>query len=102
MKKFTKIQLEVEKICNNIGFQTELETRFGTKNTDIYIHELHMVVEVDGPNHISKKVDRERDDYLKDNFGLNIIHINWKELRNKDEKQKVRSKILRFAEELSK
>jgi very-short-patch-repair endonuclease len=60
---YTDKQLEVEMVVNNIGFMTELEKPFGQYCVDIWVPELDWAIEIDGPQHYSKK-DAKRDEDL--------------------------------------
>lgn len=61
---YTKKQLQVEKWINEIGFVTELEVPIGPFCMDIFVPELNMCVEIDGPYHMKKK-DKQRDEYFE-------------------------------------
>ena len=95
-KSYTKRQLELQKILEELGFQTELEVLFYPYRIDILIKEVWIAVEYDGPLHISKSVDEKRNQYLWDNFELPTLRIKEKDFANKEE---LRRKILQFIEE---
>lgn len=73
IKSYTDKQILVESWINNIGFRTDLETVFGEYAVDIYIAELNIAVEVDGPCHKFKKRDKKRDDRLRTYHNLTDI-----------------------------
>jgi len=63
----------VETWINRLGFRTDLETVFGEYAVDIYVPELNIAVEIDGPSHKFKKRDRKRDNRLRNEHGLKDI-----------------------------
>jgi very-short-patch-repair endonuclease len=73
----TKNQYKLEKIINELGFATELETPFGNYSADIYIPELNIIVELDGPSHVSKKKDESRDAKIKEEYGVDVLRIKY-------------------------
>lgn len=70
IKSYTDKQMLVESWINQIGFRTDLEKVFGEFSVDIYVPELNIVVEVDGPHHMFKKRDKKRDDKLRKEHGI--------------------------------
>ena len=73
---YTKDQLRIEKLINELGFRTELELIVDNFCLDIYIPELQWAVEVDGPYHM-KKATKKRDEYILDHTCIeSIIHVS--------------------------
>jgi very-short-patch-repair endonuclease len=73
IKSYTDKQLLVESWINQLGFRTDLETVFGEYSADIFLPELLLIVEVDGPSHKFKKRDKKRDDKLRNEHGLKDV-----------------------------
>lgn len=69
---YTNKQVQIAGWINNIGFQTELEYMVGKFCLDIFIPELNLGVEIDGPSHYNKK-DAKRDDWIIENCDINDI-----------------------------
>ena len=63
-----------------MGIGVTLEEDFGKYVVDIYIPDLLLGVEIDGPYHLKKK-DRLRDEYLKDSFDIDILRIPDKDIK---------------------
>ncbi len=83
---YTKKQIQVAGWINSIGFQTELEYVVGKYCLDIYIPEINIGIEIDGPSHYSKK-DAKRDDWIKENYKIQDI-IRFKSSIGKEEFKK--------------
>ena len=79
-KQNTPNQLRVKSWIEDIGIGVTLEEDFGKYVVDIYIPDLLLGVEIDGPYHLKKK-DRLRDEYLKDSFGIDILRIPDKDIK---------------------
>jgi very-short-patch-repair endonuclease len=73
IRSYTDKQMLVETWINRLGFRTDLETVFGEYAVDIYITELNIAVEVDGPSHKFKKRDKKRDSKLRTEYGLKDV-----------------------------
>lgn len=85
-KRLTKGQLELEKIINSLGFEIILEKEFGNYRIDLFLPELNKGIEFDGIGHLKKR-DKKRDEFIKDNFGVEILRI--KDLKDSELKNKV-------------
>lgn len=86
-KRLTKGHLEVHEIVVYCGFDVDDEVEFPPYTVDIYVPELHVAVEYDGPMHDGygqKKKDRIRDQYLIEEYGLPVLRINHKDLGSVD------------------
>ncbi len=79
-KQNTPNQLRVKSWIEDIGIGVTLEEDFGKYVVDIYIPDLLLGVEIDGPYHLKKK-DRLRDEYLMDSFGIDILRIPDKDIK---------------------
>lgn len=59
---------------NEFGLEVEVEKSFPPFYGDVFIPELGIIVEFDGPIHkLTKKRDIERDRILRDEYGINRI-----------------------------
>ena len=86
--KYTNMQLSVEKIMNELGFQTVLEYEVGNYSIDIYIPELNLAVEVDGFGHYKKR-DVKRDAKVLEISGMKTLRIKPKDLKKEIINQKI-------------
>lgn len=73
IRSYTDKQVLVESWINRLGFRTDLEAVFGEYAVDIYVPELNIAVEVDGPSHMFKKRDKKRDEKLIKVHGLKKV-----------------------------
>jgi len=72
---YTETQLIVEKIINELGYRTNLEVSMGPYQLDIFLPEIRIAVEVDGPQHY-KKLDSKRDSILlNEHLIKKVIHV---------------------------
>jgi very-short-patch-repair endonuclease len=74
-KQYTKGQMELEKIINDLGMQTVLEYHVGDYIIDIFLPETNQGVEFDGPVH-NKKHDARRDAWLLENYNIKIYRVS--------------------------
>jgi len=72
--RFTKGQLQLEKIIKEIGLQTILEQEFGYYKVDIFCPEVNKGFEYDGIGH-HKNRDMKRDQWILDNFKVKIFRV---------------------------
>ncbi len=73
-KTETRGQLKLQKILNDLGFETVLEYSLGPYFIDCWLSECALAVEYDGPVHgMSKKRDSIRDSDLVDNYGVKAV-----------------------------
>lgn len=70
-KRFTHEQMRVATWIRELGFAHSLEAEFGDYWVDIYVAELNLAIELDGPYHFSSR-DNKRDAFLMGKFGLDI------------------------------
>jgi very-short-patch-repair endonuclease len=90
----TKAQLKVASIINDLGFEVTEEKECSPYFVDIYIPEINLGVEVDGKGwHISKKMDKKRDLYIYENYGIPIIRVQVGQ-----KKEEIEKKIMEFVE----
>ena len=64
----------VERILGKMQISYESEAGFKPYSVDIYLHEWHIGIEIDGPQHSPKK-DAVRDDYLREKYFLPIMRM---------------------------
>jgi len=78
-KTDTKHQLLINKWIEELGIGTVIEQPFGVYSVDIFIPDLNLGIEVDGPYH-HKRRDLKRDEYLKQTHGIDIWRIPIKKM----------------------
>ena len=78
-KTDTKHQLLINKWIEELGIGTVIEQPFDDYLVDIFIPDLNLGIEVDGPYH-QKKRDLKRDEYLKQTHGVDIWRIPIKKM----------------------
>ena len=78
-KTDTKHQLLVRDWIEELGIGTVTEQPFGNYSVDIFVPDLDLGVEVDGPYHLKKR-DRGRDEYINQVHGIDIWRISIKEI----------------------
>jgi very-short-patch-repair endonuclease len=81
-KTDTKHQLLVRDWIEELGIGTVTEQPFGNYSVDIFIPDLDLGIEVDGPYHLKKR-DRDRDEYINQVHGIDIWRISIKEINAK-------------------
>ena len=81
-KKDTKQQFTVAAWVKEAGFGSSLEEDFPPYVVDIYISDLHLGIELDGPHHFKKR-DQRRDAVLFRDYGLVIWRHNNDEIVGK-------------------
>ena len=96
-KTDTKHQLLINGWIVDIGIGTVLEQPFGAYSVDIFIPDLDLGIEVDGPYHLKKR-DLKRDEYLKQIHGVDIWRIPIKRM-GAGYKDKLISRIMLRVEE---
>ena len=72
---YTKGQLKLQKVLQDLGFAVDLEEPFHIYRIDCYVKEFHIGVEYDGAGHSWKKRDEKRDAFLMENFKLPILRV---------------------------
>ena len=97
-KTDTKHQLLINRWIEWLGIGTVLEQPFGDYLVDIFIPDLNLGIEVDGPYH-HKKRDLKRDEYLKQTHDVDIWRIPIKQM-GAGYKDKLISRIMLRVEEL--
>jgi very-short-patch-repair endonuclease len=85
--RFTKGQLQLEKIIKEVGLETILEYERGPYKIDIFCNEVNKGFEYDGIGH-HKNRDKKRDQYILDNFGIKIMRVT--DLKDPDLKAKIK------------
>ena len=74
-KKDTSQQFLVAAWIREAGFGTTLEEDFPPYVVDVYIPDLHLGIELDGPHHFRKR-DAIRDENLLSEYSLEIWRFN--------------------------
>jgi len=74
-KKDTPQQFLVASWLKEAGFGTTLEEDFPPYVVDVYIPDLHLGIELDGPHHFRKR-DAIRDENLLSEYSLEIWRFN--------------------------
>jgi very-short-patch-repair endonuclease len=70
-RSMTGIHRRLLAAVNACGFHTEVEEPFGPYAVDIYVPEIKMAFEADGPMH-SKRRDAQRDAVLLAEYGVRV------------------------------
>lgn len=83
---------KVERYLKQMQLAFDSEKLFHPYRVDIYLPEWHLVVEVDGPAHM-QKADAKRDAVLREEHGLNVLHISHKHLGRERVQKAVRTFI---------
>ena len=78
-KTDTKHQLLVNSWIKDLGIGTELEKEFGIYFVDIFIPDLELGIEIDGPQHMKKR-DADRDENITSNYDIDIWRIAIKDM----------------------
>lgn len=87
-------------IVREAGFEAEDEVGVGPYRVDIYIRELHVAVECDGPTHGGRRAheyDALRDAWLANQAGLPVLRVTTDELRTAVRRAVVLAKLLLWA-----
>ena len=79
-KQFTQGEIRLNKILNELGYQTISQYQIGEYTLDIFCLELYLGFEFDGYGHFSRR-DKKRDDIIYKETGIRVIRIKPKELR---------------------
>jgi len=75
-KKFTDGAVKLEKLINQMGFETIPEYEVGRYSIDIYLPEFNLGVEYDGPMHgLSRGKDKRRDKEIYDQSKIAIMRV---------------------------
>ena len=82
-KKDTPHQYMMASWIKEAGFGSMLEEDFPPYVVDIYIPDLQLGIELDGPIGHFKKRDRERDEYLFSEYDIVIWRYQNKEVKSK-------------------
>ena len=73
-KRFTDGQMKLQKIIEDLGFETILERKFGDYSVDIFLPSENKAIEYDGVGHYKKR-DRKRDQILLGSYGIIVLRI---------------------------
>ena len=92
-KRFTKGQMKLEKILNDLGFSTVLELEIGQYRVDVFIPELKCIFEYEGKGYHMKRRDKIRDTEIKEMSGYQIIRVFGKNLNPEYIKQQIAEKF---------
>jgi very-short-patch-repair endonuclease len=85
--------------CRELGLAIQLETPFGPYWADIYLEEIGIIIELDGPYH-NRKRDEKRDQYIQDNFDIEVWRFKNDEILERNKEviiQKLQNRIETFA-----
>ncbi len=67
---------KVETWLDQLGVRYDSEvTDFPPYSADIYLPDSHIILEIDGPQHLLER-DKRRDDILCERYGVVVIHFN--------------------------
>ena len=91
-------QLLVDGWIRDLGIGTQLEYDVGQYSIDIYVPDLELGIEIDGPYHLRKR-DSKRDAYINENFGIEIWRIPTKDITAPYKKDFI-DKILKKVQEM--
>ena len=81
MVRDTPSQLTVSEWLQDMGMGFALESEnFYPYRPDIYIEDLKLVIELDGPSHLKKK-DSKRDDHFKEHYQVDTWRFKNKDIR---------------------
>lgn len=95
--QYTKHQLQLASWLKDEKISFSLEKEFPPYFVDIYLGEFHLGIEINSRFHISKNRDKLREKYLLDTYNLFLIHIDIKEIDNKNKNiliQKIKDFII--------
>ena len=95
----SKPQGLLRNIMEKLGFIVQEEKEVFPYLIDCFVPELRLGFELDGPYHIGKSRDLNRDEFILDNYGIKILRVKQKELKDV---KKVEKKIIEFIEANSK
>lgn len=71
IKRFTPEQKRVAAWIRELGLSHSFEAEFDSYWVDVYVPELNLAIELDGPYHFSSS-DARRDEILGGKFGLEV------------------------------
>lgn len=89
----TRIEDQLERIARDLGFAIENEREFAPYRVDVYVPELHVAFEADGPMH-TKPRDAKRDAVLDEQYSLIVYRVPHQRFRNSDTRDAVAADIL--------
>lgn len=91
-RDYTKQENLIAKVLDNLGIRYVQQYQFGNRTVDVFIPDLKLVIEADGPYGHIRKEDRARDEELFESGEVDqILHV--KESSAKEIKEKVENKI---------
>lgn len=93
-KSYTKDQIKLKSWIEEAGLEVIMEASFPPYFADIFLPEIGLSIEVDGPWHISKKRDSKRDEYLFETYGIETLRVKLKDIK----KDEILNKIKEFDE----
>ena len=97
-KTDTNHQRLINRWIKEIGIGTQLEYEVGKYSIDIYVPDLLLGIELDGPWHLRKR-DKKRDEYILEDHGIEVWRIPIKDI-NMSFKQKFIDDILNRVKEM--
>ena len=96
-KKDTPEQFMMAEWVRDAGFGSILEQDFEPYVVDIYIPDLLLALEIDGPYHMKRR-DASRDVYIRDNYKIEIWRFPLKEVRHSFKNEFI-TQLIKYAEE---
>jgi len=96
-KKDTPEQFMMAEWVRDAGFGSILEQDFEPYVVDIYIPDLLLALEIDGPYHMKRR-DESRDVYIRDNYKIEIWRFPLKEVRQSFKNEFI-TQLIKYAEE---
>lgn len=97
-KSGTNSQLVVASWLHEMGLGFTMEEEFSPYFADIYIKDLNLTIELDGPSHLNKR-DAKRDAVLKDKYNLDVWRFSNETIKGAFKEQFI-AEILERAEEV--
>ena len=79
----TKTQLLVASWCEEMGLHCILEEQVGRYSLDVYLPELRLGIELDGPYHLRKR-DAKRDGFIQRRHNIDVWRFKNKEIKKMD------------------
>ncbi len=76
----TNEQLRVASWLRELGLGFSLEEEFSPYCADIFICDLNLIIELDGPQHLKRR-DAKRDAFIKETYGIDVWRFKNREIR---------------------
>jgi very-short-patch-repair endonuclease len=98
-KKDTPEQFLMAFWVKEAGFGSILEQDFEPYVVDIYVPDLLLALEIDGPYHMKRR-DMKRDSFIKDNYKIEIWRFPLKEVKTSFKEEFINNLILYAQEQI--